>query len=304
MGNQQVEQVRRLAYEELLWLADDLVRRQHDHRSGDKLSPKAAAEAALAYLRKAETARQPTRAVYTLRSRCHKTLGDAAAEQADSQLSDQTPATIALDYYLVGQSAFAAGDLAEGVEAFESALQLEPTHYWSMMRLGYCLCELGETEEDFRRAATAFGGCILTRPDHAHAYYCRARAYFRLGRDEEAVADNSRAIDLDPKVAHAWYNRGVSYDRLGRPDKAVIDFGTAVELDPNFLHAWHNLGAAHSQLGKPDKALKAYLRAIELDPTYSPAWNGRGVAYAKLGEPDSALADFTRALELDSANAM
>ena len=57
LGPDQVARVRRTAYEELLWLADDVVRRRVDHRSGRKLSPPEAAQEGLAYLRKAEAAR-------------------------------------------------------------------------------------------------------------------------------------------------------------------------------------------------------------------------------------------------------
>ena len=41
LGRQQVDQIRRLAYEELLWLAADVLRRQQEHRSGRQLTPEA-----------------------------------------------------------------------------------------------------------------------------------------------------------------------------------------------------------------------------------------------------------------------
>src|SRR5262249_18056178 len=72
LGTHQVEQIRRLAYEELLWLADDAARRRHGHLSEEKLSPGAAAREALAYLGKAGGAHPPTPALHTLRAFCHK----------------------------------------------------------------------------------------------------------------------------------------------------------------------------------------------------------------------------------------
>src|SRR5262249_42257160 len=53
LGPMQVMQVRRSAYEELLWLADDVMRRRQDHRSGQWLPPLEAARASLVYLGKA-----------------------------------------------------------------------------------------------------------------------------------------------------------------------------------------------------------------------------------------------------------
>ena len=61
--------MRRTAYEQLLWLADDAARRQVDHRSGSKVSQQEAAEEGLAYLRHAEAASRPTSAFYLIRAR-------------------------------------------------------------------------------------------------------------------------------------------------------------------------------------------------------------------------------------------
>src|SRR5207237_3601092 len=139
----------------------------------------------------------------------------------------KTPPTMALDHALRGQAAYDAKQLTEGVQAFEEALRLEPTHYWSMVRMGDCLGDLGQGPEDFAGAARVFTGCILKRPDHAHAYYCRAMLYFRLGRYQDAVDDHSRAIDLEPKHAQAWHSRAVAYGLLTQLDKPVMNFAMA-----------------------------------------------------------------------------
>jgi tetratricopeptide (TPR) repeat protein len=299
LGRQQIEQIRRLAYEELLWLAADVVGRQQEHQSEQKLSPEAAARQALVYLGKAESAHRPTRALYALRARCRNALGEVAAAQADTQLADKTPPTMALDHSLRGQAAYDAKQMAEAVRAFEAALLLEPTHYWSLMWQGFCLCDLGQGPEDFAGAARVFTGCILKRPDHAYAYYCRGNAYSNQRRDEEAVADYTRAIELDPKYTLAWYNRGHTYLELGQPDKAVADFSRALELDPKFANAWNNRGVAHLNLDQPDKAFSDFSRALELDTKVALAWTNRGNAYLNLDQLDKALGDFSRAIELD-----
>jgi tetratricopeptide (TPR) repeat protein/serine/threonine protein kinase len=304
LGKHQVEQIRRLAYEELLWLADDVARRQQGHLSEGELSPDAAARRALVYLDKAESAHPPTPALYALRALCRKALGDQAAAQADTQLAVKTPPAMAVDHYLRGQSAYDAKQLDVAVQAFEAAQLLEPTHYWSMMKLGYCLCDLGQRPEDFVGAARVFSGCILKRPDHAHAYFCRAIAYFRLGRYDLDLADSTRAIELDPQFAPAWNNRGATYNKLGQRDKAIADFSRAIELDPRYVFAWNNRGNAYDKLRQWDKASADFTRAIELEPKHAPAWNDRGRAYGELGQWDKAVADCTRAVELDPKDAL
>jgi tetratricopeptide (TPR) repeat protein len=299
LAKHQIEQIRRLAYEELLWLADDVARRRQSHVSDEKLSPAAAARRALNYLHKAERIHQPTPALYALRVFCHKALGDEAAAQADTQRAAKIPPTMAVDHYLRGQNAFGAKHRDEAVEAFEAALRLEPTHYWSMMKLGYCLCEFGPGPEDFTGAARVFTGCILKRPDHAHAYFCRARAYFRLGRYEESLADNNRAIELDPKFAPAWNNRGGDHNELGQPDQAVADFTQAIDLDAKLAIAWHNRAATYMKLRKLTEAIADYTKVIGIEPKHAEVWNDRGSAHFELGELKNALADFSQAIALD-----
>jgi tetratricopeptide (TPR) repeat protein/serine/threonine protein kinase len=304
LGRPQVELIRRLAYEELLWLADDVARRRQEHRSGRTLSPEAAARAALVYLGKAEGAHPPTQALYTLRAGCRKALGEEAAAQADRQRADQAPPTMALDHYLRGQAAYDANQLAEGVRAFDAALGQESTHYWSMMKLGYCLCDLGRGREDFLGAVRVFHGCILKRPDHAHAYYCRANAYANLRDDKEAVADYSRAIERDQEHILAWFSRGIAHNNLDQLDRAVADFSQAIKLDPKFARAWNNRGVAYHRQGKQQKAVADYSQAIQLDPKFAVARSNRGAGYLQLGELNRALTDCTQAIEIDPTLAL
>jgi tetratricopeptide (TPR) repeat protein/serine/threonine protein kinase len=297
LSRDQVEEVRRTVYEELLWLADDVFFRQQEPDSGQKLSPRAAAEAALVYLGKAGSAHRPTHALYVLRANCCKALGEEAAAEADKQLADKTPPTMAVDHDLRGREARRARKYAEAVQHFEAALRVEPTHYWSLIRLGSCLYDL----EDFASAARVFTGCIMKRPDHCYAYHRRAFAYDKLRRYEEAVADWSRAIELDSSDVIALTARGCAYrDHLGQPARAVADFSRAIELDPTYTLAWKNRSVAYSNLGQWDKAAADYSRAAELDPKGALAL---GNACLNLGQYDKAVAHFSRAIELDRKNA-
>jgi tetratricopeptide (TPR) repeat protein len=298
LSRDQAQQIRRHAYEELLWLAHDLIIRQQGHRSGEDLSPQAAAQQALVYLGKAETAQHPTQGLHALRARCHKALGQQAAFQAERQRADQTPPTLAVDHYLRGLDAFEARQLAAGVQAFEAALRLEPTHYWSLMRLGECWSHFSRGPEDWVVAAGIFTGCILKRPNHANAYSNRAWAYLQLRRSAEGLADSSRAIELDPNDKYAWNNRGYAHSILGQQERALADYSRAIELDPKYAISWANRGSVYSILGQHEKAQADCSRAIELDSRHAPAWYTRGVAYDGLGQSDKAVADHSRAIEL------
>jgi tetratricopeptide (TPR) repeat protein len=299
LGRDQVEQIRRAAYEELLWLADDMLARREDHVSGEQLPAPAAARRALAYLDQAEAAHQPTTAFISLRARSRSDLGEKEAADADARLARATPPTLALDHVLLGQAALDARDKEVAVREFGEALRLEPTHYWSLIKLGQAFNELGEGPADFAAAVAVYIGCIMKRPDYALAYLYRAIAHKNLKQYEKSVQDYSRAIALDPKEARSWNGRGVTYNDLHQYEKALADFNKAIELVPRFQNAWYNRGKTYNDLRQYDKALADLNKAIELDPRKVSAWNSRGVAYGRLRQYNKALADLNKAIELD-----
>ena len=53
-----------------------------------------------------------------------------------------------------------------------------------------------------------------------------------MGRYDEALADFTRAIELDPEDAWTIASRGETYRLMGRYDEALADFTRAIELDP------------------------------------------------------------------------
>jgi tetratricopeptide (TPR) repeat protein/serine/threonine protein kinase len=295
----QVSRLRRNFYEALVWLANDVVLRNQDHCSGRDLSQQEAAQQALAYLHKAEMIFPPTSAFYHIRGLTRIKLGQREEGQADLKLAREMPATLALDHNLLGSAAYRARNKAEAVQHHLAALRVEANHYWTLMRLGYTLCDLGEDEQDYTAAVGVFSGCILKRPAHAHAYYCRGNAFQNLGRFDEAISDYTKAIELNPKLADAWHNRGALYcDRLGQPEKALADLSKALELEPKDAENWFNRGETYTELDQPQKALADYNKAIELEPKFVQALNNRGNAYAKLDRPEKALADYNKAIEL------
>ena len=54
--------------------------------------------------------------------------------------------------------------------------------------------------------------------------------HYERGELDEAVADYTEAIRLNPRLAMAYYNRGISYAKKGDQAKAEADFAKAREL--------------------------------------------------------------------------
>lgn len=60
---------------------------------------------------------------------------------------------------------------------------------------------------------------------------CRGISFDKLGQFEQAVADFTTVLRLDPTNVNAYFNRGSAYDSLGQYEKAVADYTHALDLD-------------------------------------------------------------------------
>ena len=69
-------------------------------------------------------------------------------------------------------------------------------------------------------------------PADAEGYNRRGNQYSRNGAYEQAIADYTRALELDDTLAEAWFNRGCSYYEMGIYDASIADLTRAIEIDP------------------------------------------------------------------------
>ena len=96
----------------------------------------------------------------------------------------------------------------------------------------------------------------------------------KLGRNAEAIADESEAIKLDPSVPEYFDNRGLSYADEGEFDRAIIDYSEAIRISSRANFLTHR-GDAYQAKGDLDLAIADYDRAIKLNPAFADAYNNR-----------------------------
>jgi formylglycine-generating enzyme required for sulfatase activity/ABC-type branched-subunit amino acid transport system substrate-binding protein/Flp pilus assembly protein TadD/predicted Ser/Thr protein kinase len=165
--------------------------------------------------------------------------------------------------------------------------------------LGISLLERGEYELAFAQ----FDQASALDPEKADLYYLRSQACSHWNRDsggcalEEAVANVTRAIELDATIAEYWFARGIYYLDLANPQEALGNMERAIELDPGHAVAWAQRGSALKDLGEPDRAVESFERAIELEPQECIAYRGLAEVYRDQGQYQTALAACDRALE-------
>jgi WD40 repeat protein len=116
---------------------------------------------------------------------------------------------------------------------------------------------------------------------------------------QQALADLTAAIRLDPKSAAARELRGTWYLWDGQPGPALKDFDEAIRLDKGCVQAWFLRGRVHACRKDHERAVADFSEAIRLEPGNAQAYYQRGLAHADRGDYARAKADLTQAVRLD-----
>jgi predicted O-linked N-acetylglucosamine transferase (SPINDLY family) len=194
-----------------------------------------------------------------------------------------------------GLAAAARGDWSAAAEALGRAARERPDDARVHGNLGVSLRRLGRLED----AIAAQRRAVAIDPGFADAHYNLGNALHALGRHDEALVHFDTALRLRPTHGRAAVNRGLVLQALGRHDAARQAFEQAARIDPGSAAARYNLGNALAELDRHDEAERAYARAIELDPRHAAACNNRGNSLRELGRLPEALACYERALSTD-----
>ncbi len=137
-------------------------------------------------------------------------------------------------------------------------------------------------------------------PANAEYYRTRARVYDEgKGMMGQAAADATKAVELAPASWDAWATRGGVYLHMGKCSLSAADFDRAIQLDPKRFEGYGNRADALGCAGKLDEAIADYNRALEISPTSSWAHWTRGMTYQQKGDLAAALADYSQAIKLN-----
>jgi tetratricopeptide (TPR) repeat protein len=129
------------------------------------------------------------------------------------------------------------------------------------------------------------------KPTTADGFVERGNDLMDRHRFDEAIADFTSAIALDPKNALAYADRGVAYAQQHKADEAERDFAAAEKLAPDNTVMWRGRGMLRDQLGELQAAVDAYSKSLAMEPSSTFALEHRAVDYHALGDDAHARTD-------------
>jgi len=120
-----------------------------------------------------------------------------------------------------------------------------------------------------------------------------------LSQAEKNISNLNKQIkQLKIEQADAYDNRGNTYSDLKEYQKAIADYTKAIDINPRYAKAYYNRGNAYYDLKKYQRAIAYYTRAIDINPQYADAYVNRGIVYKGLKEYQKAKEDYKKAANI------
>jgi tetratricopeptide (TPR) repeat protein len=216
----------------------------------------------------------------------------------------------ALKPYQIGLAAASAGRKQEAENAFQRAIDADPTNALPYNALATFYVGQG----DLQRALVACENGVNAAPGSPDLYYTLGVTRYQTGRFDDAAQALQKALAIRPEYPEAALWLGNTYllqSKLagvegGDPAKladAIAQFRRAAELDPDVADYHSALAEGLYQRRDLAEARAEMQRAIELDPKNTKYPRSLGKICDQLDDLDAAAAAFTNATKLDPTDA-
>lgn len=130
---------------------------------------------------------------------------------------------------------------------------------------------------------------VVSFGQSARKFYKAGNVFVKNLRYEDAAAQFSRAINLDPANPLYYTARGKAYSRLGKHEDARSDLEKSVMFQPKSVEALVALGHACNNLGDYEQALKHLNRASSIESRNALVYPEKVVTLIGLERYDQAL---------------
>ena len=195
------------------------------------------------------------------------------------------------------------------VTATHNASSSAPAAYESYLKaLGYM--QRYDKPGNLDEAIDALSGAVRQDPQFALGYAAMGEAYrlkYQLDRNpkwtELALANGTKATNLNGSLASAYVTLGRIHDTLGKNDLALSEFERALQLDPRSADALTGEAHSYEHAARFADAEAAYKKAIALRPDYWDGYNSLGLFYDDRGKYENAIVQLKHAIELTPDNA-
>ena len=142
-----------------------------------------------------------------------------------------------------------------------------------------------EAEEYFRLA-------IKHYPSEAKNHINYSALLIETGRAEKALffLNKARSLTMTHNERGQWFNNtGMAYFKLGKNVEALKSFRKAIVFYPNEQQFWANLGATYGYLRDYENSVLVLKKGLEIDPDSISLRKNLAVTYIRMGDYEKAI---------------
>ena len=142
---------------------------------------------------------------------------------------------------------------------------------------------------DWVKAEFHFGRALELNPHSLWAYHCKTiYLLFPLGRLEEAVECQDRALAIDPLTPAVLANLALALEGLHREQEEAQVIDRVTQMDPNFVGGQWSLVRFRIRQGRIAEAVELAERLVQNAGRWGMTLGALGAAYAAAGKADAA----------------
>jgi TolB-like protein/DNA-binding winged helix-turn-helix (wHTH) protein/Tfp pilus assembly protein PilF len=189
-------------------------------------------------------------------------------------------------------------------EYFQQAIDIDPTYALGYAGLSHFYGFASATgmirpAENWPRSEAAVNRALALDDTLAETYNALAGIQLYFHHDWPAAERSfRRGIELNPNSAEVHHHYGRCLVLFGRDEEALVELRRAVELDPLSLAYSLNLARHFFFVRQYGRAIEQFRQTLELEPGFAAAHEWLGYVYEKAGMRDEAVAEWSRALTL------
>lgn len=189
------------------------------------------------------------------------------------------------------------GQTSYAIKCFTEALAIQN----DFETMGY-LVTAYISNHDFDEAFELANRMVELEPDIASAYLTRVNVLFLMDKEDEAIADCLRVIELDENNPAAWFLLGKAKKATKDFTGAIADLTKVISIKDDFIDAHLLRAEVLMEMNQPKDALSDIEKAIELAPEEETIYLLRGQIHEKLDNFSAAVDDYQQVLELNPFN--
>jgi cytochrome c-type biogenesis protein CcmH/NrfG len=109
---------------------------------------------------------------------------------------------------------------------------------------------------------------VAADPANFQAWVALGNEYFDSNQFMDAIDAYDKALEIRPNSPDVLTDQGVMFKNLGWFDRAIANFSKANEIDPSHATSVYNLGIVYRyDLQDFPKAIEAWTKFLEINPT-------------------------------------